>query len=60
MDTPQEAEIDRNNIPLPAVNGAVKYENVSFRFAASGPLQLSNVSVEFAPGKFVGIVGQSG
>ena len=60
VDTPQEAEIDRNNIPLPAVSGAVKYENVSFRFAASGPLQLSNVSVEFAPGKFVGIVGQSG
>ncbi|MBS9388002.1 MAG: peptidase domain-containing ABC transporter [Dolichospermum sp. WA123] len=60
VDTPQEAEIDRNNIPLPAVSGAVKYENVSFRFAASGPLQLSNVTVEFAPGKFVGIVGQSG
>ena len=60
VDTPQEAEIDRNNISLPTVNGAVKYENVSFRFAASGPLQLSNVSVEFAAGKFVGIVGQSG
>jgi ATP-binding cassette subfamily B protein len=60
VDTPQEAEIDRNNIPLPAVSGAVKYENVSFRFAASGPLQLSNVSVEFAAGEFVGIVGQSG
>ncbi|QSV53009.1 MAG: type I secretion system permease/ATPase [Dolichospermum sp. UKL201] len=60
VDTPQEAEIDRNNISLPTVNGAVKYENVSFRFAASGPLQLSNVSVEFAAGEFVGIVGQSG
>jgi len=60
VDTPQEAELDRNNISLPTVNGAVKYENVSFRFAASGPLQLSNVTVEFAPGKFVGIVGQSG
>ncbi|MBO1053072.1 MAG: type I secretion system permease/ATPase [Dolichospermum sp. DET73] len=60
VDTPQEAELDRNNISLPTVNGAVKYENVSFRFAASGPLQLSNVSVEFAAGKFVGIVGQSG
>ena len=60
VDTPQEAEIDRNNISLPAISGAVKYENVSFRFAASGPLQLSNVSVEFAAGKFVGIVGQSG
>jgi ATP-binding cassette subfamily B protein len=60
VDTPQEAEIDRNNIPLPPIVGAVKYENVSFRFAANGALQLSNVNVEFPPGKFVGIVGQSG
>lgn len=60
VDSPQEGEIDKNNIPLPAVTGAVKFENVSFRFAASGPLQLSNVSVEFAAGEFVGIVGQSG
>jgi ATP-binding cassette, subfamily B, bacterial HlyB/CyaB len=60
VDTPQEAEIDRNNIALPAISGAVKYDNVSFRFAPSGPLQLSNVSVEFPAGKFVGIVGQSG
>ncbi|MCC5641841.1 peptidase domain-containing ABC transporter [Nostoc sp. CHAB 5824] len=60
VDTPQEAETDRYNIPLPAIKGAVKYENVSFRFGTSGPLQLSNVNLEFAPGKFVGIVGQSG
>ncbi|MBW4685225.1 MAG: peptidase domain-containing ABC transporter [Komarekiella atlantica HA4396-MV6] len=60
VDTPQEAETDRQNIPLPVIVGAVKYENVSFRFAPSGPLQLVNVNVEFAPGKFVGIVGQSG
>ena len=61
VDTPQEAdEADRHNIPLPQVQGTVKYENVSFRFAASGPLQLSNVSVEIPAGSFVGIVGQSG
>ncbi|MEA5507377.1 peptidase domain-containing ABC transporter [Halotia wernerae UHCC 0503] len=60
VDTPQEAEIDRHNIPLPAIVGAVKYENVSFRFAPSGPMQLSNVNLDFAAGKFVGIVGQSG
>jgi ATP-binding cassette subfamily B protein len=61
VDSPQEAdESDRNNIPLPAVEGTVKYENVSFRFATSGPLQLSNVSVEIPAGTFVGIVGQSG
>jgi ATP-binding cassette subfamily B protein len=60
VDTPQEAEIDRNNIPLPAINGAVKYENVSFRFATSGPLQLTNVNLDIPAGKFIGIVGQSG
>jgi ATP-binding cassette subfamily B protein len=60
VDTPQEAEADRDNIPLPAIVGSVKYENVSFRFAPSGPLQLNNVSLDFPSGKFVGIVGQSG
>ncbi|HEY9799977.1 MAG TPA: peptidase domain-containing ABC transporter [Leptolyngbyaceae cyanobacterium] len=60
VDTPQEAEIDRYNIPLPEIQGSVKYENISFRFAQSGPLQLSNVNVEIPVGKFVGIVGQSG
>ncbi|MEA5628324.1 peptidase domain-containing ABC transporter [Nostoc sp. UHCC 0251] len=60
VDTPQEGETDRYNIPLPSIKGAVKYENVSFRFGTSGPLQLSNVNLEFEPGKFIGIVGQSG
>jgi subfamily B ATP-binding cassette protein HlyB/CyaB len=60
VDTPQEAEADKGNIPLPAISGAVKYDNVSFRFAPSGPLQLNNVSLDFPAGKFVGIVGQSG
>lgn len=61
VDSPQEAdETDRYNIPLPPVQGTVKYENVSFRFAASGPLQLSNVSIDIPAGCFVGIVGQSG
>ncbi|MBW4630406.1 MAG: peptidase domain-containing ABC transporter [Iphinoe sp. HA4291-MV1] len=61
VDTPIEAdETDRNNIPMPTIKGAVKYENVSFRFNPSGPLQLVNVNLDFTPGQFVGIVGQSG
>jgi ATP-binding cassette subfamily B protein len=60
VDTPQEAEVDKDNIPLPNVVGAVKYENVCFRFATNGPLQLNNVSLDFPAGTFVGIVGQSG
>jgi len=61
LNTPPEAdEIDRHNIPMPLIAGAVKYEQVSFRFAASGSLQLSNITLDFPSGKFVGIVGQSG
>lgn len=57
---PEADELDRLNIPMPLVQGAVKFENVSFRFGTSGPLQLNNVNVEFPAGVFVGIVGQSG
>ncbi len=60
VDTPEEAEQDRYNIPLPPIEGNVKYENTSFRFANSGPLQLCNVNLEFPAGTFVGIVGKSG
>jgi ATP-binding cassette subfamily B protein len=58
---PQEQEESgRRNIPMPAIVGAVRYENVNFRFAANGNLQLNNVSIEIEAGKFVGVVGASG
>ncbi|MEL7143314.1 MAG: type I secretion system permease/ATPase [Cyanobacteria bacterium J06643_4] len=61
IDNPQEqAEEDRAQIPMPEIKGNVKYENLSFRFAPSGPLQLVNVNLEFHAGEFIGIVGQSG
>jgi HlyB family type I secretion system ABC transporter len=61
VDTPREAEdLDRQNIPMPAIQGAVKYDNVTFRFASSGAPQLVHVSLDFPAGTFVGIVGQSG
>ncbi len=61
IDTPTEtSEEDRSNIPMPAIQGAVTYEEVSFRFLESGPLQLANVNLEFPAGCFVGIVGGSG
>ena len=61
IDHPQEqAEEDRAQIPMPEIVGNVTYENLSFRFAPSGPLQLVNVNLEFEAGEFIGIVGQSG
>ena len=61
IDHPQEQlEEDRAQIPMPDIRGNVKYEDLSFRFAPSGPLQLVNVNLEFHAGEFIGIVGQSG
>jgi ATP-binding cassette subfamily B protein len=61
LNTPQEAEAqERQNIPMPDIQGAVKYDSVSFRFTHSGPLQLRNISLDFPAGMFVGVVGQSG
>ena len=60
VDHPEEGEDDRENIPMPAIQGRVKYDNLSFRFKNTGPLQLKNVTTEFAPGTFVAIVGESG
>jgi ATP-binding cassette, subfamily B, bacterial HlyB/CyaB len=61
VDTPMEAtEEDTKNIPMPAIEGAVRYEKVAFRFGQSGPLQLDNIDLEVAAGQFIGVVGQSG
>lgn len=58
--SPEADEANRSNITMPPIEGAVKYEELSFRFNPNGPLQLVNVNLEFPVGTFVGIVGQSG
>tara|TARA_Y100001968_G_C19326962_1_gene702263 strand:- start:173 stop:1141 length:969 start_codon:yes stop_codon:yes gene_type:complete len=61
VNTQQEStDLDRSNIPMPALKGNIIFENVSFRFQDKGPLNLSNVSLEIKSGQFVAIVGQSG
>ncbi len=61
LDYPQEVtEADRDLIPMPLMQGAVKFEDLSFRFKDSGPMQLQQVSLEVPAKTFVGIVGQSG
>lgn len=61
LDTPQESELaGRNNIPMPAIEGTIKYESVTFAFAKSPQPQLNNISVEIPKGAFIGVVGQSG
>jgi len=61
LDTPQETDQgDRQNIPMPAIAGAVKYDNVCFRFEKSPNRQLNNITLDLEAGKFIGVVGQSG
>ena len=54
------AEAGGMQISLPPIQGAVRFEEVSFRFASRGPYQVDDVSLDIPAGSFVGIVGQSG
>jgi ATP-binding cassette, subfamily B, bacterial HlyB/CyaB len=61
LDTPAEIDdTNRHQLPMPEIEGQVKFENISFSFTNQGALQLSNINLEFTLGSFVGIVGQSG
>tara|TARA_A100001011_G_C14314827_1_gene847440 strand:- start:65 stop:3034 length:2970 start_codon:yes stop_codon:yes gene_type:complete len=53
-------EKDNDNIPMPLIEGAINFEEVSFRFSEKGKLNLSNINFEIKKGEFVAIVGQSG
>lgn len=55
----QRAE-EAGQIALPPIQGAVRFEHVSFRYASNGPYQVDNVSLDIPAGNFVGVVGQSG
>jgi ATP-binding cassette subfamily B protein len=61
IDTPQESnDVDKAKVPLPPIDGAVNFENLSFRFRPDAPPVLKDVNLKIQPGTFVGIVGQSG
>ena len=61
IDTPQESnEQDKAKVPLPPIEGAVNFDNLSFAFTPGTPPVLKDVSLQVKTGTFVGIVGQSG
>jgi ATP-binding cassette subfamily B protein len=61
VDTPEESsEADKQKIPLPAIRGHVKFEDVTFRFNPGTPPVLHKVNLDIEAGTFVGVVGQSG
>lgn len=46
--------------PLPGLRGAIRFEEVSFRYGSRGRLVLDQLDLSIDPGQFVGIVGLSG
>ena len=57
---PEANESSAGQIALPPIEGDVRYDAVSFRFGAAGPLQLDAVDLHVQPGEFVGVAGLSG
>ncbi|MBE0496947.1 MAG: type I secretion system permease/ATPase [Campylobacterales bacterium] len=47
-------------ITLPKVEGDIKFDNLSFRYAVDGPLILKQLSLHVKPGQSIGVVGRSG
>jgi subfamily B ATP-binding cassette protein HlyB/CyaB len=59
LNNPVEIRSGRD-ITLPKLAGAVRFENVSFRYTPDSPNALQQVSFAVKPGMSVGLVGRSG
>lgn len=53
-------ELPASRQALPAIDGAVVFEDVFFRYHTDGPTILKGISLDVAPGEVIGIVGRSG
>jgi ATP-binding cassette subfamily B multidrug efflux pump len=60
LDAKSDVTDKPNAIALPVVNGAVRFENVTFRYFGSGDPVLKNVSFETAPGQRIALLGATG
>ena len=60
INTPAEPALNPGKMSLPPIRGAVRLENVRFRYQFDGPEILRNLSCEIPQGTTVGVVGRSG
>jgi subfamily B ATP-binding cassette protein HlyB/CyaB len=58
LNTP--AETARSAAPLPAIQGAIEFDDVHFRYRPEASAVLRGVSFKLKPGEVIGIVGRSG
>jgi subfamily B ATP-binding cassette protein HlyB/CyaB len=60
LNTMPESNVSPGRVALPAINGQITFEHVSFRYRVDGSQVLHDVSISVSPGQIVGIVGSSG
>jgi ATP-binding cassette subfamily B protein len=60
LDTKNEVTDKPDAIPLPQVEGRVKFEDVSFRYFNSGEPVLNEVDIDIDPGQTVALLGATG
>ena len=60
LNNPTEPGYNPGRAALPQMQGAVEFEQVSFRYAPDRPEILKNIQLTIAPGEVIGIVGRSG
>lgn len=53
-------EVPGSRVTLPAIEGRVTFERVTFRYRPDAPEVLDRIDLEIAPGEVIGIVGRSG
>ncbi len=59
IDTPSEAYQDPNAVPMPRIDGRVKFNDVTFGYDKSKPV-LHEINLDVKPGEMIGLVGKSG
>jgi subfamily B ATP-binding cassette protein HlyB/CyaB len=53
-------ELQGHRTRLPRLRGAIRFEDVTFRYRADAPPALRNVTLDIGAGEIIGIVGRSG
>jgi len=60
LNTPAEPGYRPGRSSLPELKGAVRFEDVSFRYLPDSPRVLRHINLQIEPGEVIGIVGRSG
>lgn len=60
LNAPKEPGYNANRVALRDLQGAIEFENVSFRYDLGSPYVLENLNLKISPGQVIGIIGASG